>query len=199
MRLTSSKLLTTLVVLLMVPTALAFSPPKKTETKAPAGEATGATVDGAAAAAWQSDPLLAGADVARGKNVYQRVGVCVNCHGWDGNGMGQNPRSEGDAADLRDTELDTESLISTIACGIPGTPMPYHLSAAYKDPDLCFGMVMADFEAGAQPRKGKTFRDKDIVNLVAYLYDSVIGAGETTLAQCEAYFEPGSTACDNLR
>ena len=31
-------------------------------------------------------------DAEKGKQVYQRVGVCVNCHGWAGDGeSGRNP------------------------------------------------------------------------------------------------------------
>lgn len=77
--------------------------------------------------------------------------------------------------------------------------MPFHDSTAYRNAETCFGMVMADFEAGAQPHKGKTFRDKDLISLVAYMKDAIIGKGETTLEECEAYFEPGAEACNSLR
>lgn len=183
-----SRLLAATAVLGLFSVLTAFSPPAKPKTTA--------TTEVAAA---EGDPLLAGADIERGKAVYQRIGVCVSCHGWDGNGMGKNPRSEGAAAHLRETQLDTEGLMDIIRCGIPSTPMPYHFSAAYRDPDICFGMTMADFEPGTEPRKGKTFRENDLVNLVAYMQEAMIGKGETTLEQCEAYFEPGSSACNNLR
>src|SRR5262245_29626750 len=87
----------------------------------------------AAAAAAATDPLLAGADPVRGKEVFAKVGVCVSCHGWDGDGKGKNPRSEGAAALLRESALDTKGFIEIISCGIPGTPMPYHDNQAYKD------------------------------------------------------------------
>lgn len=143
--------------------------------------------------------LLEGADIEKGHDVYNRVGVCLSCHGWNGDGMGKNPRSEGDAAKLRESQLDTQTMIDIIACGIPGTPMPYHNSQAYKDPEVCYGMTMADFGAGEGPRKGKSIRPADIVNLVAYIQTHIQGAGETTFAQCEEYYgASASKVCTNL-
>ncbi|RYE53282.1 MAG: c-type cytochrome [Hyphomicrobiales bacterium] len=132
--------------------------------------------------------LLEGADIDKGRDVYNRVGVCLSCHGWNGDGMGKNPRSEGDAAKLRESQLDTQTLIDIISCGIPGTPMPYHNNQAYKKPEICYGMTAADFEPADMPRKGKSIRPADMINLVAYLQTHVQGAGETTLAQCQDYY-----------
>ncbi len=132
--------------------------------------------------------LLEGADIEKGHDVYNRIGVCLSCHGWDGDGMGKNPRSEGNAAKLRESQLDTQTFLDVIACGIPGTPMPYHNNQAYKDPDVCYGQMAADFEGGEAPRKGKSIRPADMINLVAYIQTHIQGAGETTLAQCQDYY-----------
>ena len=143
--------------------------------------------------------LLDGADIKKGQDVYNRVGVCLSCHGWNGDGMGQNPRSEGDAAKLRESVMDSQTLIDIIACGVPGAPMPFHNSKAYRDADVCYGMTTADFEGGEAPRKGKSIRPADIINLVAYLQTHVQGAGETTLAQCQDYYgASASKTCTNL-
>src|SRR5690606_18341782 len=101
-------------VVAMAPVAIAFQAPQTAD--APAGQQA---TDGAA-----PGDLLAGADIKRGKVVFHKTGICINCHGWNGNGMGNNPRSEGNAALLRETQLDTQGLIDIISCGIPGTPMP---------------------------------------------------------------------------
>lgn len=178
-------------MVVMAPAAIAFQVPNADAAVTAAKEATDA--------AGQGEELLAGADIARGKIVFQKVGICISCHGWDGNGMGNNPRSEGNAALLRNTQLDTQGLIDVISCGIPGSPMPFHNSKAYREPDTCFGQVMADFDPGSAPRKGKTFPQKDMVNLVAYLEAHVVGKGETTLEQCEEFFGAGAKNCDNLR
>ena len=137
----------------------------------------------------------------KGKQVYQRVGVCVNCHGWAGDGQsGRNPISHaGAAANLRETELDTQGLYDTIRCGIPGTQMPYHDRVSYKD-DRCHGMLMSDFDAGQQPIMGKTFREKQMVDLIAYLEKYMIGHGKPTYEECALYFDTSADkACSYLK
>lgn len=132
---------------------------------------------------------LEGADIVRGKRMYsQQGGNCISCHGWDGDGTGKNPRSEGAAALLRESGLDAQGFIEIISCGIPGTPMPYHDSQAYKD-DRCYGMVAADFDAGGVPHKGKSIKKDDIVNLTAYIMTSIQGKPKATYEDCAAWFE----------
>ena len=58
-------------------------------------------------------------DLERGKVVYEKVGICLQCHGWDGNGLGRNPRSQGEAARLRESALTPEQLREVVACGRP--------------------------------------------------------------------------------
>jgi len=140
-----------------------------------------------------------GGDPVRGKRVYTDVGRCTQCHGWGGNGVGSDPRSPGKAADLRATTLDTETLRSVVRCGLPGTDMPYHGSDAYKNPEACNGQVLADFDEGSAPHKGKTFREVDINNVVAFIEDHFKGKGPVTLAECEEFFKPGAKNCVNLK
>lgn len=149
----------------------------------------------APAATGELDPLLAGADIDRGKQVYAKVGVCVSCHGWDGDGTGKNPRSEGAAALLRESQLDTQGFIEIISCGIPGTPMPYHDNQAYKD-DRCYGMTADMFEPGQEPHKGKSIKHEDIINLVAYIETHIQGKPKVTHDDCMEYFgDAGEKAC----
>jgi mono/diheme cytochrome c family protein len=144
--------------------------------------------------------VLAGADIVRGKRMFsQQGGNCVSCHGWDGDGTGKNPRSEGAAALLRESGLDAAGFIEIISCGIPGTPMPYHDSQAYKD-DRCYGMVAADFATGEGPHKGKSIRKDDVVNLVAYIMTSIQGKPKATYEDCAAWFEKSAEkACAFLK
>jgi cytochrome c553 len=184
--------------------ALAFQPPAQqaqtdtTEEEADPDAAADAD-EAAAEPGSELEAALAEADVERGKAVYQRMGLCVNCHGWDGAGTGKNPRSPGAAANLRETQLDAQGLLDIIRCGIPGTPMPYHDSQAYRNPDVCFGMTIEDFERGQEPDRGKTFREQDAINLVAYLLETVVGKDEATFEDCEAFFGPGATGCNSMR
>lgn len=136
-------------------------------------------------------------DIERGKKVFERVGNCLECHGWDGAGMGRNPRSVGTAPNLRQFQPDPELLRELIACGRPYTMMPFHDRMAYKD-DRCYGMTMADFDEGEKPHRGKSVRPNDIENLIAYMLTNVVGKGKTTLAECEAFFKPGHRNCASL-
>ena len=138
------------------------------------------------------------ADLDKGKRIYDKVGLCITCHGWDGTGRGSDPRSPGSAANLRESGLDADGLRDIISCGIPGTPMPYHAAQAYRDAEVCFGMVMADFNGEGLPSKGRGIRAADMENLIAYIQTSIQGAGETTKEQCEAYYAPGNRNCASL-
>ncbi len=127
-------------------------------------------------------------DPERGKFVYQRTGNCVNCHGWAGDGQaGRNPLARTAGANLRTTGLDAEGLAEAIRCGRPGTQMPYHDSASYRD-DRCYGLVMSDFEPGQAPLRGKTFREKQLVDLIAYMQAHMVGRGKPTYEECAEYF-----------
>ena len=139
-------------------------------------------------------------DPERGKVVFQKIGYCVSCHGWAGDGQaGRNPLARATGSNLRKTQLDPESLAQVIKCGLPGTPMPYHEAAAYRD-DRCYGMVMADFGPGEAPVRGKTFRDKDVAHLVAYMQQHIIGLGKPTAEECAQYYGASADkACAYLR
>lgn len=127
-------------------------------------------------------------DPERGKFVCQRTGNCVNCHGWAGDGQaGRNPLARTAGANLRTSELDAEGLAEAIKCGRPGTQMPYHDSASYRD-DRCYGLVMSDFEPGEEPLRGKTFREKQLVDLIAYMQALMVGRGKPTREECTEYF-----------
>jgi len=135
----------------------------------------------------------------RGKIVFRTPGLCVDCHGWAADGKtGVNLRAPAGPS-LRETTLDKAALIEVIKCGRPGTPMPYHDRAAYRD-DRCYGMTMSDFDSGNKPKRGKSLGDDDVADVVAYLQTHVIGLGKPTLEECAAFFDnPAAKACNSLR
>lgn len=178
-------------VMIAAPMALAANAPAKPAAELPAN-ADLSKIEGI--------PELEGADIVRGKRMFSsNGGNCISCHGWDGNGTGKNPRSEGAAALLRDSALDAAGFIEIISCGIPGTPMPFHDSNAYKD-DRCYGTTFADYAEGEGPAKGKSLRKDDIVNLVAYIMTSIQGKPKATYEDCVAWFEKSADkACAFLK
>jgi mono/diheme cytochrome c family protein len=137
-------------------------------------------------------------DPDRGRVVFRSVGYCVSCHGWAGDGKSGTNLQAPIGPNLRETTLDTAALIEVIGCGRPGTPMPYHDRAAYRD-GRCFGMEIGDFAAGTAPVRGKTFSDRDVINVVAFLETHVIGRGDPTFAECgEFYDNPSAAACAGM-
>jgi mono/diheme cytochrome c family protein len=157
----------------------------------------------AAADASQSPAIeLAGTtpgDAVKGKRVFQAVANCARCHGWPGDGAtGRDPRSPGDPANLRITQLDTNSLIQVVSCGIPGSPMPYHDRLAYID-KRCYGTTKADYTGDQTPQPGLYLSNQQIIDVVAYVEQKVKGRGEITKAECEEYFKPGAAACKSFK
>lgn len=148
---------------------------------------------------WAQEEDEQAADPERGKVVYRSVGYCVSCHGWAGDGKSGTNLQAPVGPNLRETELDREALIEIIGCGIPGTPMPYHDRAAYRD-GRCYGMELSDFDPGTAPVRGKTFSDRDVVNIVSYLQTYVIGFGEPTYEECGVFYDnPDAAACRRMK
>jgi len=140
------------------------------------------------------------ADLERGKRIYRSVGYCGNCHGWPGDGRTGRLLQAPEAPSLRESELDTETLIEVVKCGIPGTAMPYHGRTAYLDGSCYGGMELSDFEQGTAPPLGKTFGDSDVFNVVAYLEAYVIGRKEPTIEECTEFFgNPNARACRKFK
>jgi hypothetical protein len=154
----------------------------------------------AALAQFSATPDFTQGDAEKGKTVYQRTGVCANCHGWAGDGeAGRNPMVHVQGANLRESQLDAQGLYDVIRCGIPGTHMPYHDRVSYKD-DRCNGLLMSDFDADTRPIMGKTFRDNQMLDLIAYLENYVVGRGEPTYEECALYFETSADkSCSYLK
>lgn len=138
-------------------------------------------------------------DPKRGKSVFRSVGLCVNCHGWAADGKTGISWGAPAGANLRETKLDEAALIEAIKCGRPGTPMPYHDRAAYRD-DRCYGMVMSDFAPGSEPTRGNTFGDRDVANVVTYLQTHVIGLGKPTYEECADFYDNrAAKACSSMK
>ena len=137
------------------------------------------------------------ASVSAGKLVFKTKANCVNCHGWPGDGAtGKNPRSPGIAANLRVTQLDHNSLIQIVSCGIPGSAMPYHDGLAYKGDDKrCYGTTAADYDNTNAPQPGNFLSNQDIINVVAYVEAKVKDRGPITKAECTEFWGANASVC----
>lgn len=134
--------------------------------------------------------------VERGRQVWKKA-KCAFCHGWAGDGRG-HPRSPGAAPSLRSSALDRAAMESVIRCGRPGTAMPYHDRKAWRERS-CFGLEREDVDAQTLPPRGEPVRDQALPDLLEYIFAAIVGRDRATLAECEAYFKPGSRNCAGLQ
>jgi mono/diheme cytochrome c family protein len=115
------------------------------------------------------------ARLAAGEAAWDKAG-CIQCHGASGEGGAGAEFPAGPS--LRTTRLDRTALAETIACGLPGTPMPAWLDGAYtKRP--CYGFPVGPAPDGAAGAAGvvltPVLSDADIEALVDYLTAKFIG------------------------
>ena len=130
-----------------------------------------------------------------GLSAYKK-GNCMGCHKWHGDG---GPGYGGAALSLRETGLDREQLITIIACGRPGTNMPFFDKKAYVD-DRCFGMKFSDFEGDNEnrPLRAKGYLNKrQIEALVDFIVNDLQGK-KVSKDYCLKFFGKPTRACDGL-
>ena len=137
-------------------------------------------------------------DVRAGAELFRQKGDCQACHGWAGDGQKMNNEMP-DGANLRETKLDRNDLITTIKCGRPGTGMPAFDKFAYSD-GRCYGLKQADVKA-----RGLTVSDpaspliqREIENLADFLFAKVVGKGPVTRASCIEYWSADIDLCKSL-
>lgn len=138
-------------------------------------------------------------DPQRGKAVFRSVASCLRCHGWPADGRTGVDMRAPTGSNLRESTLDKAQIAEVVACGRPGTAMPYHDRAAYRD-GRCNGLVMSDFDSANEPQRGKSLSAQDIANVAVYLQDHVIGRGKPTFEECVDFFEePAAKACSYMK
>jgi hypothetical protein len=128
-------------------------------------------------------PAAADDDFANGRRIFLEKADCGYCHGWAGDGAGQG-QSPGGAANLRQSRLNRDSLITVISCGIPGRGMPHFDDQAYSD-KRCYGMTEAEIGDKIPPSPPSTSLPRRDIEIVAdYLLAKVIGRGAITREEC---------------
>ncbi len=131
------------------------------------------------------------AQQADGKQVY-RDANCMGCHKWHGEGGGGYG---GAALSLRETSADRDQLVEIIACGRPGTRMPFHLRDAWSQSAPCYGMTKDSLGGPLPPRPAKFLRDYQIEAVADYVAHTLQGRGAPTRAECEAFWGAGAREC----
>src|ERR1700720_432962 len=139
-------------------------------------------------------PAGAQEDFAVGRRIFLEKADCQYCHGWAGDGAGQG-QSPGGAANLRRSQLNRDSLIMVISCGIPGRAMPHFDDQAYSD-KRCYGMTEAELGDKVPPFPPSTaLPRRDIENVADYLLAKIIGRGAITREECVETLGPRGRAC----
>lgn len=122
------------------------------------------------------------------------VGSCANCHGNLAAGDGDPAYPAG--PNLRSARITPEDLLETIACGRPGSEMPYNLATAYTE-YACYGIPVPTDPATLGANRGAGFSEEQIHVLVDFLVQNVIGQRRITRENCALFFggNPNSPAC----
>ncbi len=139
-----------------------------------------------------SGPALAqdAAQVEEGLAVWKRGG-CTTCHGTFAEGGEGGDAPAGPS--LRKTKLERGDLMETIACGRPGSQMPFNLAGAYTEVS-CWGMAVGEVADGT--KAGRSLTAVEIEAMVEYLMARVVGKGEITLEECALYYgDPANFGC----
>ena len=130
-----------------------------------------------------------------GLSAYKR-GNCMGCHKWHGDG---GPGYGGAALSLRETGLDREQLITIIACGRPGTNMPFFDKKGYVD-DRCFGLKFSDFEGDDKnrPLRAKNFLNARQIDAVVDFIINDLQGQKLSKDYCLKFFGKPTRSCDGL-
>src|SRR2546430_14418460 len=138
------------------------------------------------------------ADIAEGMRIFLQKGNCQACHGWAGDGRKMDNQMP-DGANLRERQLDRETLLTIIKCGRPGTGMPAFDRLAYSD-GRCFGLKTADLRSRqlTMPDPPDTLALNTMNLSVDFLLAKVVGKGPLDRAKCAEYWSSAVEACNEL-
>ena len=109
-------------------------------------------------------------------------GGCSSCHGNLAAGDGDAASPNG--PNLRRSSLDRDQMSETIACGRPGSEMPYNLAGAYTETS-CYGLPLGD-PPGVPAGAPLTF--DEVEALVDFLMEHVVGVRTITRENCALFF-----------
>jgi mono/diheme cytochrome c family protein len=153
-----------------------------------------ALLSGSAAWAQTADP----SDIAEGGRLFRQKANCQACHGWAGDGRKMDSQMP-DGANLRETTLDRQNLITVIKCGRPGTGMPAFDRFAYSD-GRCYGLKQADLRASGKgmPDPPATLQMREVEAIADFLAAKVVKQGSMDHAKCIEFWGSEVEACNEF-
>jgi hypothetical protein len=140
------------------------------------------------------DPL----DIADGQRLFHEKANCQACHGWAGDGQKMDNQMP-DGANLRETKLGHDDLVTTIKCGRPGTGMPAFDRLAYSD-GRCYGLKRADLSTRhlTMPDPPATLQPAEVERVIEFLFAKVIGKGPMDRAKCVEFWGAAVDTCNDF-
>jgi hypothetical protein len=137
-------------------------------------------------------------DIADGARLFHQKGNCQVCHGWAGDGRKMDSQMP-DGANLRETKLDRDTLVTTIKCGIPGTGMPPFDKFAYSD-GRCYGLKQADLTKAGQRMSDPpaTLQPREVEMVVDFMLAKIVGKGPMNHARCIEFWGEETDACSEF-
>jgi len=141
---------------------------------------------------------LDASDLADGMRLYQQKGNCQACHGWAGDGhKADNQMPNG--ANLRETKLNRNGLITVIKCGRLNSQMPAFDKFAYSD-GRCYGKKQADLKEypTRMPDPPATLQQREIELIADFLLAKMVGKGPMDRAKCVEFWGSEVDACKEL-
>jgi hypothetical protein len=153
-----------------------------------------ALLSGSAVWTQAADP----SDIAEGGRLFRQKANCQACHGWAGNGRKMDSQMP-DGANLRETTLDRQNLITVIKCGRPGTGMPAFDRFAYSD-GRCYGLKQADLRASGKgmPDPPATLQVREVEAIADFLAAKVVKQGAMDHAKCIEFWGSEVEACNEF-
>ena len=133
--------------------------------------------------------------IAAGQRIYHQKADCQACHGWSGNGEKMDYQSP-DGANLRESTLTRDQLVTVIKCGLPGRDMPAFDRLSYTD-DRCLGRTQADLDRMGLtlPDPAATLQAREVERLVDFLLSKVVGQGPMDRAKCVDFWDEEVDVC----
>jgi hypothetical protein len=148
-----------------------------------------------AAVTAQDTPTLDAADIAEGMRLYQQKGNCQACHGWAGDGRRTDSQMPY-GANLRESKLNRNGLVTTIKCGRLNSQMPAFDRFAYSD-GRCYGKTQADLKSypTRMPDPPATLQQREIELLTDFLLIKIVGKGPLDHAKCVEFWGSDIEVC----
>lgn len=136
---------------------------------------------------------------AEGRRLFTEKGGCQSCHGWSGDGQKMDNQMP-DGANLREMQLDRQTFITIVKCGVPGTGMPAFDKFAYAD-GRCYGKKLVDLRSQGTKLVDPpaTLQNREIDMLADFAVDEILGKGPINKSSCISYWGKLIEICASMQ